>query len=158
MDLKRDYSDLFKALNAHKVRYLVVGAHAFSFFAVPRFTKDMNVWIPPELNDSDSVFKALIEYGAPLRGISPADFSDKEFMLQIGVEPIRIDIMTELSGINPHKAWRNRSKTRFEKMLVTIIGKQELLYAKRAAGRPQDKLDIAMLMKSLSPRKPRARR
>jgi len=158
MELKRDYSDLFKALNAHKVKYLVVGAHAFSFYAVPRYTKDIDVWIPPELNDSDSVFKALIEYGAPLHGISPADFTDREFMLQIGVEPIKINIMTELSGINPQKAWRNRSKTRFERIAVNIIGKQELLYAKRAAGRPQDKLDIAMLMKKPALRKPRSRR
>jgi len=155
MDRNRDYSDLFKALNAHKVKYLVVGAHAYSFYAVPRYTKDIDIWIPTELNKPESAYKALIEFGAPLRGISPADFADKEFMLQIGVEPIRIDIMTCLSGINPQKAWTNRSRTTYDKVPVNIIGKQELLTAKRAAGRPQDRLDIAMLTKKTPSRKSR---
>ena len=98
--VSRDYEELFKALNAYKIKYLVVGAHAVIFYTEPRFTKDLDIWIPADLNRPEQVYKALREFGAPLRQISVQDFADKKMILQIGVAPIRVDILMNIEGIS----------------------------------------------------------
>ena len=73
MNPSSDFEDLFKTLNAHRIRYLVVGAHAVMHYATPRFTKDLDIWVPPSLNNPARVFEALADFGVPLEGVSPAD-------------------------------------------------------------------------------------
>jgi hypothetical protein len=153
MDANRDYEELFKSLNAHRIRYLVVGAYAVMHYSVPRFTRDIDVWIPPELNDPLKTHRALTAFGAPMRGVRPEDWADKDNILQIGVQPIRIDILTSLEGLSVAKAWRTRVQGRYGKVRIAILGIKELVKAKRAAGRPQDKLDLAMLMKNAPTRR-----
>lgn len=143
----QDYEDLFSTLNAYKLRYLVVGAHAVAFYSVPRFTKDLDVWIPIALNDPQRVYAALKEFGAPLKGLAPEDFRDPSMFLQIGVAPVRIDILTSLSGVSAEAAWRHRRRSRYGKTPITILGLEELVKAKQAIRRPQDKLDLAKLLR-----------
>ncbi len=145
--VSQDYEDLFSALNAHKIKYLVVGAHAVAFYAQPRFTKDLDVWIPASLNDPQHVFAALKAFGAPLRELSPEDFQDPSMFLQIGVAPVRIDILTSLQGVSAEAAWRHRRRSRYGKAAIHVLGHAELIKAKKAAGRPQDKLDLAKLLR-----------
>ena len=142
-----DYEELFSTLNAHKIKYLVVGAHAVAFYAQPRFTKDLDVWVPAALNDPQRVYDALKAYGAPLRGVSPGDLGQPGTFLQIGVAPVRVDIMTEVSGLTPQEAWKRRVKTRYGKVSIHVLGLSELIKAKQASGRPQDKLDLVKLLK-----------
>lgn len=152
MELSPDYEDLFKTFNAHKIRYLVVGAHAVTYYAEPRFTKDLDLWIPPELNDPRRVHKALKEFGAPLRGVNPGDFADKKVIFQIGIAPVRVDILTALPGVRAGKAWKNRKRSRYGKTPIAILGLSELIIAKRKSGRPQDRLDLAKLCQKKSKR------
>ena len=143
--VSRDYEELFKVLNAHKVKYLVVGAHAVIFYTAPRFTKDIDIWIPHDLNLPEEVYAAFKKFGAPLRKISAQDFADKKMILQIGVAPVRVDILMDVKGISSKQAWENRVKSRYGKTRVWILEKADLIKAKKKAGRPQDKLDLEKL-------------
>lgn len=145
--VSQDYEDLFKILNAHKIKYLIVGAHAVMFYTEPRFTKDMDVWIPAGLNDADLVYKALKNFGAPLKNVKPGDFKDPKTIFQIGVAPVRIDVLTNIQGILVSNAWKNKIRSRYGKTPVYILGRYDLIKTKKAAGRPQDKLDLDKLMK-----------
>jgi len=142
-----DYEELFSTLNVYKVKYLVVGAHAVAFYAQPRFTKDLDVWVPTALNDSQRVYDALKAYGAPLRGLTPKSFAEPGMILQIGVAPVRVDIMTKVSGVSVGEAWKSRVKSRYGKTSIHMLGLSDLIKAKQASGRPQDKLDLATLLK-----------
>ncbi len=140
-----DYEDLFKTLNGYKIKYLIVGAYAVIYYTEPRYTKDMDVWIFPDLNDHAEVYAALKEFGAPLQAISPEDFRDKKMIYQIGVAPIRIDIKMDVEGLDFKKAWKNRKKITYGKTPVCVVGFDDLIRAKKAIGGPQDFLDIQKL-------------
>ena len=143
--VSRDYEDLFRVLNAHRIKYLVVGAHAVIYYTKPRFTKDIDIWIPPELNDPKKVYDALKNYGAPLKGISPKDFADRELIYQIGIAPVRVDIMMGIEGVSAMNAWQKRKKDRYGRTSISILSKEDLIKAKRKAGRPDDLLDLKRL-------------
>ncbi len=145
MNVISDYEDLFKALNAYRIKYLLVGAYAVMYYTQPRYTKDIDVWIISELNDVYKIYEALKKFGAPLKGIKPADFNDKTMIFQIGVAPVRIDIMTALPGVSSKFAWRNKKKIRYGKTSVYVLGQEDLIDAKRKAGRPQDAIDLEKL-------------
>ena len=148
--VSQDYEDLFKILNVYKVKYLVVGAHAVTFYSEPRFTKDLDIWIPRALNDVKRVFGTLKAFGVPLRNLTPENFNDPTMILQIGVAPVRVDIMMNVPGVSIERAWKNRTRARYGKTPIHILGLSELIQAKKAAGRPQDKLDLAKLVKVTS--------
>ena len=142
----QDYEDLFKILNAFRIKYLLVGAYAVMYYAEPRFTKDVDIWIIPELNDNNKVFKALKAFGAPLKGLSSESFLDRKMILQIGVAPVRIDILLRIPGVSYRRAWKNKKKVKYGRTTVFILGKKELIDAKRKTGRQQDLIDIERLM------------
>lgn len=148
MDVCPDYEDLFKALNACGVKYLVIGGQAVIFHSQPRFTKDIDVWLPPELNDGQDIYAALRKFGAPLKGLSPKDFANRKLILQIGVAPVRIDLIVDVLGVDYAKAWKGRVKSRYGKTPMHFVGLKELLKSKRTAGRKQDLLDVSKLLKT----------
>lgn len=153
MRVSSDYEDLFKTLNAHKIRYLVVGGYAAMYYTQPRYTKDVDVWIIPELNDAQRVYEALKDYGAPLKGMSPEDFTDKKMIFQIGVAPIRVDIMIDVPGIDYERAWKNRKRNRFGKTPINIMGLDELIRVKKRTGRDTDMIDVEKLLRRRKKRK-----
>ena len=144
--VSKDYEDLFKSLNAYKIKYLVVGAHAVMFYSEPRFTKDMDVLIPGSLNDPKRVYEALTDF-APLKGLKPKDFQDPKMILQIGLAPIRVDILGSLLDVSAEEAWRHRKRSRYGKTPIHILGLKELVKTKKATGRPQDHLDLVRLLR-----------
>ncbi len=145
--VNRDFRDLFAALNDAGAEYLVVGAHAVAFYAEPRFTKDLDVWVGATPANALRVFAALQAFGAPLAGVSEADFVHPGAVLQIGVAPNRIDLATQIDGVTFEDAWPNRTPSTFGDQAIWIIGRAELLRNKASAGRPQDLLDLALLQK-----------
>jgi hypothetical protein len=140
-----DFRDLFAALNEAGARYLVVGAHAIAFYAEPRFTKDLDVWVEASEDNAPRIMAALGAFGAPLAQVTERDFSVPEVTLQIGVAPNRIDITTRIDGVRFEDAWPSRTETRFGDQPIWLIGRAHLVANKRAAGRPQDLLDLATL-------------
>lgn len=140
-----DFRDLFAALNDAEARYLIIGAHAVAFYAEPRFTKDLDVWVEASPENAPRVMTALREFGAPLQGVSQADFATRGITLQIGVAPNRIDVTTLIDGVTFEAAWPNRTKSHFGDQPICVIGRGDLVRNKKAAGRPQDLLDLATL-------------
>ncbi len=137
--------ELLRAFNAHAVRYLVIGGYAFGVHAEPRSTKDLDLFIRSDQENSIAVFKALADYGAPLEGLSPADFADGS-TFQIGQPPERIDILQQIDGISFDEAWVNRIEGAIDgEVLTPVISKDDLIRNKLASGRAQDILDAGVL-------------
>ena len=145
MQVHSDYEDLFKILNAYRIKYLVIGAYAVMYYAQPRYTKDIDIWIIPEINDIVKIYESLKKFGAPLHGVKPKNFHEKQMILQIGIAPVRIDILLEVPGISFESAWRNKKRIQYGKTPIYILGKNDLIATKKKAGRPQDKIDIGNL-------------
>jgi len=142
MEINYDYKELFRIFNKYRVKYLIVGAYAVIFYGVPRFTKDVDIWVKPESKNALKVHAALKEFGAPLKGISPETFTRKNLFYQIGVAPVRIDIMMDLAGMAFDFAWKRRKKSHYAGVSINIIGKNELKRSKIRSKRAQDLLDL----------------
>lgn len=145
MFVNSDFSDLLKLFNANNVRYLVIGGYAVIQYAEPRFTKDLDLWISTDAANATAVFQALKAFGAPLVGMSEADFAEEGYFYQMGVPPVRVDVLMGIPGVQFESAWEQRSTVDFDGVLVHFISKQDLITAKRAAGRPQDLIDADLL-------------
>lgn len=145
--MNQDFKDMFKILNEHGVRYLVVGAYAVTFHAEPRYTKDLDIWVEPTPENAKKIWDALAAYGAPLEGITVEDFNDKSLVYQIGIEPNRIDVMMHVPGVAFVSAWENRVRSSYGEEKVHIIALDDLISAKLKANRDQDKIDVKNLQK-----------
>jgi hypothetical protein len=143
--MSKDFQDILRAFNAHKVKYLVVGGYAFGVHLEPRTTKDIDLWIRNDPENARAVFHALAEFGAPIAGLSPADFTDGT-IFQMGQPPERIDILQQVSGIDFDTAWEHRLEGLIdEKTPAFVISKDDLIRNKLASGREQDLLDVKSL-------------
>jgi predicted nucleotidyltransferase len=145
MFVNSDFSDLLRIFNDHNVRYMVIGGYAVVQYAEPRFTKDLDLLISTDTANAEAVYNALREFGAPLTGLTPKDFSEVGFFFQMGVPPVRVDILMGIPGILFDECWGRRVEVDFDGLKVIFISKQDLIESKRAAGRPQDLIDADLL-------------
>jgi hypothetical protein len=122
-----------------------VGGYAVMLYSEPRFTKDLDVWVDREGGNAERVYRALAEFGAPLSGIVPADFARTDLIYQLGIAPLRIDILTSIDGVEFHAAWNRRKEASFGKTVATFIGLDDLLINKRATARMSDLADCERL-------------
>src|SRR6266496_2955897 len=133
MPINQDFSDLFAALNAEGARYLLVGGYAVAVHAVPRFTKDLDIWIDPTRANARRVYTALANFGAPLLRLAVEDLATEGLIYQIGVSPNRIDIITGISGnVTFRSAWAARVEASFEGHRIFVIGRRHLIKNKEA--------------------------
>lgn len=152
-----DFRELLNLLEKYKVRYLVVGGYAVMKYTEPRFTKDLDLWISTDKKNSKAVYTTLKEFGAPLKDMSPADFTQEGYFYQMGNPPFRLDIMMSISGVTFETAWKNREKVQVEGLVIPFISKADLIKAKEASGRDQDLIDVKELKKvdnSFDPKDP----
>lgn len=146
--LTKDFKDLLRAFNANAVKYLIIGAHAFGVHAEPRTTKDLDLFIRSDEENAKAAFRALAQFGAPLEGLSPQDFTDGT-TFQIGQPPDRIDILQQISGITFDEAWPNRIEGLLDgEVPASVISREDLIRNKLASGREQDILDVKALRKA----------
>jgi hypothetical protein len=145
--INEDYKDLLSAFNAESVEYLIVGAFAVAAYGRPRYTKDFDVWVRPVPENAERVYRALVRFGAPMRNMQPSHFTDENLVFQIGVEPIRIDIVTAIDGVEFDAAWCQKVRFNYGGAPTWVIGRQDLIKNKRAAGRPRDIEDVEALEK-----------
>lgn len=143
--MNQDFLDLLRALSDAEARFLIVGAYAVGVHGHPRATKDLDVWVEATPQNAPRVISALTTFGAPLMGLTERDLVKPDVGLQIGVEPGRIDLLTKVSGIEFVDAWTRRKAVEFGGVRCHVIGFDDLLANKRAAGRPQDLADVASL-------------
>lgn len=143
-----DFRELLSLLEKHKVRYLVVGGYAVMKYTEPRFTKDLDLWISTDEENSKAVYAALKEFGAPLKDLAPPDFTQEGYFYQMGNPPFRLDVMMSIPGVTFETAWANREKVQLEGLVIPFISKADLIKAKEAGGRPQDLIDAKKLRKT----------
>ena len=148
MFINSDFSDLLRLFNANSVRYLVIGGYALVQYAEPRFTKDLDLWISTDAANAGAVFQALSEFGAPLQGMTEKDFAEDGYFYQMGIPPVRVDILMGIPGIQFDEAWERRNQVIFDQLPVNFISRDDLITAKRAAGRPQDIIDADLLSRT----------
>jgi hypothetical protein len=147
--LTKDMKELIRIFNEHGVEYLLVGGYAFGVHAQPRATKDLDLFIRADVNNSDAVFRALCKFGAPLHGLTAKDFRDAKTGLQIGLPPNRIDILQQISGVTFDEAWKDHVNAMIEGDTPTyVISRENLIKNKLAAGREQDILDVKQIQKA----------
>ncbi|HSD46744.1 MAG TPA: DUF6036 family nucleotidyltransferase [Pyrinomonadaceae bacterium] len=140
-----DFKELLLAFNAHHVEYLIVGAHALAAHGHVRATKDLDLWVRPDASNAQRVVEALSDFGAPVRDLTTDDLSRKETILQIGVPPLRIDVITNIDGVEFTEAWPQRLETLFGGVPAYVISRQHLIQNKKAAARLQDLADVQQL-------------
>ena len=143
----RDYEEFIAALNARGARYLIIGAHAVAFHARPRATGDLDILLDPAQRNARKVLAAVGDFfGGADPGYSEADVIDPRWVIQLGVAPVRIDLISQIPGFASFQAaWKNRVEARFGSIPAHYIGLNELIAAKEAAGRPQDRADLEIL-------------
>ena len=147
--MHQDFKELLSAFNAGQVRYLIVGGYAVSYHAQPRATKDLDILIGADAENSKAVYAALAKFGAPIEGMSARDFAEPDNFFRMGTPPVMVDIMPKISGVEFEEAWSRRVDVQLDDGLsVPFISRQDLLIAKLAAGRAQDLIDVDALRES----------
>jgi hypothetical protein len=144
------YRELLRLLNEFQVEYLIVGGFAVMKYGEPRYTKDLDIWVHNSLQNSVRVVEALAKFGAPLEhdGITAQTFTGAQVVYQIGIAPVRIDILTEITGIEFARAWPKRVGSSFFGVPVHFISLDDLMANKRALGRDSDLRDMKKNSKS----------
>lgn len=142
-----DFRDFLGALVDAGVRFLVVGAHAMAAHGVPRATGDMDVLVEPAAENAARVWRALGTFGAPLHSltVSESDFAKPDVVVQLGLPPYRIDVLTSISGVTFDEAWSDRLDGEMQGVPVAFLGRESFIRNKRATGRRKDLLDIELL-------------
>ncbi len=127
-ELKKDLRDLLSAFNAHNVQYLVVGGYAVGIYSEPRATKDFDVFIKSSRENAETIYRALAEYGAPLGDLKPEDFDGHPTtVVQIGIPPLRIDILQRITGVEFEEAWNDRLDALMGSIPTHVISRDHLI-------------------------------
>jgi hypothetical protein len=148
--LNEDFRDLLAAFLEADVRFLVVGAHAMAVHGVPRATGDLDVWIAADPENAERTWSAVSRFGAPLSslGVTQTDFGRPDQVVQVGLPPRRIDILTSISGVTFEEAWPDRVIRKVGGLEVPFLGRSALVQNKRASGRAKDLADLEALGES----------
>lgn len=145
MKIPREWEDLIDSLCSNRVRFLVVGAHALAAHGRPRATLDLDILVEPTPGNARRVTAALADYGFPALARETKAFATPDRMASLGREPLRVDIMTSISGVSFSQAWKGRKRMKMAGRAVNVLGLRQFLQNKKASGRPKDLLDIALL-------------
>jgi hypothetical protein len=143
--MNQDFLDLLRAFIDRDVRFLIVGAYALGVHGRPRATGDLDVWVDPTPDNAANVMRALDAFGAPMGQVTAHDFSRPGIVFQMGLPPLRIDVLTDLSGLTFAEAWPGRIEAAFGSLTVHVIGRDAFVKNKRATGRAKDLGDIEAL-------------
>jgi hypothetical protein len=136
---------MLSALSESSADFLIVGAYALAAHGYPRATGDLDIWVRADSENAPRVLHSLAVFGAPLDDLTLDDLSKPGIVFQIGVEPSRIDILTAISGVDFHDAWKHRVLIEMDGVCVNVIGREDLIVNKRACGRPKDIADAETL-------------
>jgi len=144
MKVHRDFKDFISLMHANGVDFVIVGSFALSFHGHPRATGDMDIWVRKSPENASKILKVLDEFGFGSLGVTGDDFLDDK-VIQLGQPPVRIDLMTEMDGLNPDEIWAGRVAGRFGDMPVFYLGRDAFIRNKRSLGRHKDLADLEAL-------------
>jgi hypothetical protein len=149
------FSEFLSTFVSHRVRFLLVGGHALAAHGRPRYTDDLDVWIEPTPANARRVVKALAAFGYDSYALHESEFSTLDRMTHLGKPPLRIDIMTSVTGLRFRDAWAHRVRADIEGLRISIIGRDDLIKNKAASGRAKDLADLALLEEAHAQRRAR---
>ena len=135
MEVQPDFRELLALLNKHAVEYIIVGGYALAFYGAPRFTGDIDIFVCPHPQNAGRILEALNEFGFGLAGLTETDFSTPHKVVQLGVPPVRVDLITSLTGVSWEEAVAAKSPGSYGDVPVFFIGRKEFIANKRAMGR-----------------------
>ena len=158
--MHKDFNEFLKLLNYHKVRYVIVGGYALGAHLIPRTTKDLDILIEATEKNVIKLLKALEDFGFGSLGLKITDFTEPDITIQLGCEPVRIDVSTSITGVEWNEIWTNKTKGFFGKsrMPVDYIGIEQLIKNKKKVGRPMDLIDVKKLEKTVKNKVKRIRK
>jgi hypothetical protein len=145
MIFEEDFIDFVQLLNVHKVKYIVVGAHALSFHGRPRHTGDLDIWVKPEEENANKMVRVINDFGFASLGLKKEDFLQENQVTQLGYPPLRIDILNSISGVNFDDAYKEKIETEIDDLKINFISVSDFITNKKATGRAKDLGDIESL-------------
>lgn len=153
MRVEKDFEDLFALFNKHDVRYCVVGAYAVALYARPRYTKDLDVLVDATNENAGRILAALDDFGFGSLALTKSDFCKPGMIIQLGFEPLRIDLLTSIEGLSFDEIWQRRTTAFYGEQQVFFIGLEDFIAAKKIANRKQDQADVELLEEALKRQK-----
>jgi len=145
MKVHKDWKEFLQLLNDHEVDFLVVGAFAVAYHAIPRYTGDLDIWIRTSPSNAARVLRVIDAFGFASLGLKLADLENPDSIVQLGHRPVRVDVITSISGVTFEEAWPNRVSGEIEGVPVSYPGREDLTRNKIASGREQDVADLKKL-------------
>jgi len=139
---------MLSCLKDEKVDFIIVGAYALAAHGFPRATGDIDIWVRNSFENAQKIMRALIKFGAPISHLSEEDFTAPDIIIQLGVEPCRIDLLTGIDGVGFDEAWQNKVIITIDDLEIGVLSKEDLLRNKLATGRDKDQGDIVWLEKN----------
>ena len=147
MEIQSDFRELLELLNAYKVEYIIVGGYALAFHGAPRYTGDIDILVKPAPENAHRISKALEDFGFGSIGLTVKDFKNQDNVIQLGVPPVRVDIMTSITGVIWKNALSGSVEGKYSDISVKFLGLDEFVLNKRAVGRKKDLSDLEALGK-----------
>jgi len=135
MGIQPDFRDLLASFNAHKIDHIIVGAYALAFYGAPRYTGDIDIYVRPDPENAQRIMAALDEFGFGSVELSAADFEVPDKVIQLGVPPVRVDMVTSITGVSWNDAFSGRVEGKYGDVPVHYIGREHFILNKRALGR-----------------------
>lgn len=145
MEVQKDFEEFLALLNAHEVDFMIVGDYALAFHGAPRYTGDIDVFVKPDRKNAQRIIKVLKEFGFSSLELSIDDFQNEDNVVQLGLPPVRIDIITSISGVSWEQADAAKEPGLYGNVPVNYIGKTQYIANKKAIGRAKDIADIEAL-------------
>jgi hypothetical protein len=142
MEVQQDFNDLLALFNKHEVDYVIVGAYALGYHGAPRYTGDLDILVKPDATNAQKIMRALLEFGFGSVGLKAADFVQEGKVVQLGFPPVRIDLLTSLTGVAWEQSRSGSVEAKFGDLTVRYLGRNEFIANKRALGRKKDLADL----------------
>jgi len=147
MEVDENYVEFIELLNASGVRYLVVGGYAVNYYGYPRYTGDIDIWLWLNPENLEAAIACVNRFGFASLGIKISDILGPNRVIQLGYEPVRIDLLSTVDGVDFDLCYQARTTVELDRVNADFISLPHLLQAKNATGRPQDLADVAGLLK-----------
>ena len=145
MELQQDFRELLALFNDHRVSYVIVGGYALAFHGAPRFTGDLDIYVKPDHENAGRIVAALSAFGFASLGLTEGDFDHPDQVIQLGVAPVRVDLLTSITGLSWEEVFASCVPSYYGDVPVNYIGREELISNKRAVGRAKDLADLEAL-------------
>jgi hypothetical protein len=145
MEAQKDFKELLELLNGHKIEYMIVGAYALAYHGAPRFTGDIDIFVKPSIENAQRILFALADFGFGSLNLTIEDFHNPDSVVQLGVPPVRIDIITSITGVTWEEADKGKVEGLYGDIPVHFLGREQYIANKRATGRKKDLADLESL-------------